>query len=506
VFRSELLEANKTFTTLDGHVMHAGDLLLGSSLSLPHVSNVMTNSMAFETIDSSIFGSDPDWDCIGDIWTYLAGRATKTRPTPNTKPPPIRSRTTQTRIFQIRDNEPLENIHDGPVLLTQPYAIDAKEFSKIANETFFESLECPEMYITDPSALAVYSYGLKTALVVDMGCRAVRIIPIVEGRVLEPHVLTCTWLSTAHQLKVLKDKIGLEQSFLRFSAPESTAILRDIHERLSFCAGSSDQYLSGLTSLPSRPYSVPSTAGPKLRGDLHRNADMYHVHATQQTQMPELGSARRLSHSNQSLAATFGNAAARLTRVDSKKKQSRDEFNLTPTLTLCTSEYLFRPSTIDAKVDRPSLQQCVLDVIGACPVDYRRALFGNIVLSGGGAMTSGVSQRLENEVQELYARQHEHKLGTSLRSNKGPLIFTRDIQVHKEDECVLSNWVGGSILSGLEDMKNKWVTRESYEENGAERTAALGKTCTTEEEDGDRLTALPSGMFARHGSSRTSLH
>ena len=43
----------------------------------------------------------------------------------------------------------------------------------------------------------------------------------------------------------------------------------------------------------------------------------------------------------------------------------------------------------------------VIDVaIQACPIDYRKNLYKNIVLSGGSTLFDGFSQRLEKNVQK----------------------------------------------------------------------------------------------------------
>ena len=43
-------------------------------------------------------------------------------------------------------------------------------------------------------------------------------------------------------------------------------------------------------------------------------------------------------------------------------------------------------------------------VIQACPIDCRRALYGNIVLSGGSTMFAGLRERLESECRLIVSK------------------------------------------------------------------------------------------------------
>lgn len=65
-----------------------------------------------------------------------------------------------------------------------------------------------------------------------------------------------------------------------------------------------------------------------------------------------------------------------------------------------------------------------------CDVDVRKDLYGNIVLSGGTTMFSGISERLSKEIVNLAPS-------------------TMKIKVVAPPERKYSVWIGGSILSSL---------------------------------------------------------
>ena len=84
-----------------------------------------------------------------------------------------------------------------------------------------------------------------------------------------------------------------------------------------------------------------------------------------------------------------------------------------------------------------------------CDVDIRMDLYGNIILSGGTTLYPGLPDRLEMEVDKKCPQQGSVKI-----------IASADRYY-----CV---WTGGSTLSSLSTFESQWITKEEYEENGAE--------------------------------------
>ena len=67
-------------------------------------------------------------------------------------------------------------------------------------------------------------------------------------------------------------------------------------------------------------------------------------------------------------------------------------------------------------------------------MDLRKALFGNIVLSGGSTLTKGFGDRLLHEVQRLAVKDMR-------------------IKIFAPPERKYSTWIGGSILAGLSTFR-----------------------------------------------------
>jgi len=85
--------------------------------------------------------------------------------------------------------------------------------------------------------------------------------------------------------------------------------------------------------------------------------------------------------------------------------------------------------------------------IMGCDVDIRKALFENVVLSGGNTCYPGFDARIQKELQSLAGG--NMKIGLSPTERKYAV------------------WLGGSILSGLISFHDNWVTRAEYDEGGA---------------------------------------
>ncbi|CAF4450677.1 unnamed protein product, partial [Adineta steineri] len=63
-------------------------------------------------------------------------------------------------------------------------------------------------------------------------------------------------------------------------------------------------------------------------------------------------------------------------------------------------EIFFNPEFSNPEYNT-SLSKLIDDIIQDCPVDVRRKLYSNIVLSGGSTMFKGFEKRLKRDVQRL---------------------------------------------------------------------------------------------------------
>jgi actin-related protein len=81
-----------------------------------------------------------------------------------------------------------------------------------------------------------------------------------------------------------------------------------------------------------------------------------------------------------------------------------------------------------------------------CEIDVRRALYANVVLSGGTTMFPGIAERLTQEL-------------TGLAPSK--------IKVIAPPERKYSVWLGGSILASLSSFQQMLISKAEYDEYGS---------------------------------------
>jgi len=107
-------------------------------------------------------------------------------------------------------------------------------------------------------------------------------------------------------------------------------------------------------------------------------------------------------------------------------------------------EILFNPELIG--LEYAGIHQVVVDSINRVDLDLRKALFANVVLSGGSTLYKDFGTRLLNEVRKLAVKEIK-------------------IKIYAPPERKYSTWIGGSILAGLSSFKKMWVSAEEFQED-----------------------------------------
>ncbi|KAK6514932.1 Actin-like protein [Arthrobotrys conoides] len=107
-------------------------------------------------------------------------------------------------------------------------------------------------------------------------------------------------------------------------------------------------------------------------------------------------------------------------------------------------EILFDPEIIG--LEYQGIHQILVDAISRTDMDLRKALFGNIILSGGSTLTKGFGDRLLAELRRLAVKDMK-------------------IRITAPPERKYSTWIGGSILAGLSTFRKMWVSIDDWHEN-----------------------------------------
>ncbi|KAG8806253.1 actin [Serendipita sp. 411] len=108
-------------------------------------------------------------------------------------------------------------------------------------------------------------------------------------------------------------------------------------------------------------------------------------------------------------------------------------------------EALFRPSLAGLDVD--GLHKLVYNSVLKCDSDLHRELCGNIVLSGGGMMFPGISDRLHSELIKFFP-------------------WVMGVRVSAYPDRIHGAWIGGSIVASLNMFDKLCVTKGEYADVG----------------------------------------
>jgi len=107
-------------------------------------------------------------------------------------------------------------------------------------------------------------------------------------------------------------------------------------------------------------------------------------------------------------------------------------------------EALFKPSAFGS--EQRGIHSMLSDSIAKCP-DVRTDLYGNVVLSGGNTMFSGLEDRINKELTSIAP--------SSVK-----------VRVIAPPERKYTVWIGASILASLSTFQQMWISKEEYDESG----------------------------------------
>ena len=104
-------------------------------------------------------------------------------------------------------------------------------------------------------------------------------------------------------------------------------------------------------------------------------------------------------------------------------------------------EMFFHPEFVSKEWNKP-LDETIDNAIQSSPIDARRALYGNIVLSGGSTLLPGFKDRLQDGLQRRVQERYE-------RYSKLSQTPVPPIPVSVQDNAAqqFAVWLGGSLLA-----------------------------------------------------------
>lgn len=118
-------------------------------------------------------------------------------------------------------------------------------------------------------------------------------------------------------------------------------------------------------------------------------------------------------------------------------------------------EVFFSPEMVSADFSIP-LPTLIDSVVQACPIDARRDLYKNIVMSGGSTLFKDFGKRLQRDIRALV----DERLSLTQESSK-PAV---NVVTHEKQRYAV--WHGGSLLASMDQFPAYCHSKADYEEHG----------------------------------------
>lgn len=123
-------------------------------------------------------------------------------------------------------------------------------------------------------------------------------------------------------------------------------------------------------------------------------------------------------------------------------------------------EIFFNPEIASSDFLTP-LPNIVDQVIQSSPIDVRKSLYKNIVLSGGSTMFKDFGRRLQRDIKTMVNERVESSERLSGAKSSGVQV---QVISHKRQRNAV--WFGGSLLAQTSEFKGYCHTKKDYEEYG----------------------------------------
>lgn len=310
----------------------------------------------------------------------------------------------------------LTNLDNLKVLITESVmAANAKKTREKLSTILFDDFGIESLNFSSQPILALYSQGLVTGLVVDIGDSVTQIVPIFDGFILS-HLVRRVEIGGRHVTKQLG-------SLLRHSGYDDVKnedILRSLKEEYCFTSG-------------------------KLEIDkqITRETTIYSI--------------------NKKIGRTT-------VKIEGER--------------FMAPEVIFNPSLMDQEF--PGLAEQIFDCIQSADIDLRSEFYKHVILSGGGSLISGLSKRLQIELQNLYQErilkipispiiqspslstkdgmeERETGMGMETKGTISDRMKRIKIKIRAPQDRDYLIWQGGAILADLmKDKTSFWLDRDEW--------------------------------------------
>ncbi|CAG9327045.1 ARP4_2 [Blepharisma stoltei] len=307
-----------------------------------------------------------------------------------------------------------------PILLSEP-SIHDKEFRSALTEIMFEKLQLPAIFIVKNAALSSFASGRTTSLILDSGAYSTSAVPIQDGYVLQKSITQCNIggeMFTDMLLSTLKSNGVYIRPHYTFN--------KDIKSIEDGEIGSTDFAIEEVLNIDVNPSFQEHSIKEVVRNIKEATFKVSDI------TFPET-SYTGIQPQNYDLP-------------DGTQIQVGTERYRIP-------EMLFVQGAegVAGVAGFSGVHQMVCDAINKCDAEIRRELYGNLIVTGGNSLIGGFPDRLYKKISEINAQS----------------MKIRIIAPQNPNDRKFSAWIGGSILASLGSFSQMWISKQDYDENGA---------------------------------------
>eukprot|EP00386_Alphamonas_edax_P016094 GDKI01049176.1.p1 GENE.GDKI01049176.1~~GDKI01049176.1.p1 ORF type:complete len:416 (+),score=106.53 GDKI01049176.1:67-1314(+) len=304
-----------------------------------------------------------------------------------------------------------------PIMLAEPSRTD-KEYRKKIVEIMFEKFQVPAAYVAKRAVLCTFASGRASAVVLDSGAACTTCTPVVEGFALQRYT-------------------------------KETILAGDLLDR---------EVMTLLANGPRKIDPVPLYAYKRTvrdgrvegveKVDVSRVDPLYYEYGRRDLAQKIKESVCRVAEDDRDVM-TGGGSTATSASFELPDGQALDVNAFTHRIPEC----MFNPKLVTCQnLDNiPAVNKLIHETVIGCDVDIRKDLMSGIIVTGGNTLFPGFEQKLHK------------KLCADFETTRLKVIAPA-----ASVERRFASWIGGSILASLGSFQQMWISKQEFDEKGAE--------------------------------------
>lgn len=368
------------------------------------------------------------------------------------------------------DTEMKIDYKEQPLLVTEPIWSSFNE-RKTMIETIYENFDFPALYLARAPTCVSFQQGRPNCLVVNIGHDTLSVTPVIDGI-----SLLRNSMRTHYSGKYLSDQFNdlLQTKFSNLSLtprykvkskeptvyPEPAKFTtRDVPENIT---KSFDEYQTELVFHEMKE-TILEAPDKQITDE---NSEGYSKDENKRLfEMPN-GQAIELTIERYELAdSLFEPSNYSFTNPDFSSRYKPEN----GTVTIDSTQDDYRPlkrarknesntstpppaGSPEIETETRGLTSLISHVLSTIDIDLRASVAHNIIITGGVSLIPHLTERLYSELSAL-----------------NPGLKIRLHAIGNSSERLNQTWIGASVLASLGTFHQMWVSKEEYEEAGAEK-------------------------------------